>query len=217
MPHPQNGGSAVRLPSGLSFKLNGSMSVDVIESLIIGGYVFEFAKVFSGFTTAVPFYSRFENPSDSDVAVLLIKRTLKSYSGGITDFNILWDYNVDNLTPTSIEPFNKSNRYRSSKLAKAEISALNLFEDETPPDYGDWTITATAVTPTSIGIEREPDFIPTTGVGVNTAGGVSPDSGVRIYWPGTGFLTRSISSSTGNRLLWGYEWAEIPLEFFSEE
>lgn len=211
---PQNGGSTVVIPDGLSLKYNRSSATDISDILAICGYKFRSTKIFSGFTTATPFYSLFENPVDSGVVVILEERHLKPYSGGIQNFHILWDYDVSTSTKTAMPTYNQNNRYRYTKLGKAEVSALNTLSST--PSVGDWPISG-AATIEDDGFETEPNFSSTTGIGVNTAGGVVPDIGARVYWPGTGFLTKAVSATTGNRLLWGYEWYEIPIEWFSAE
>lgn len=191
-----------------------SVDMPIVDIESMAGERFESSKCFANFDIATPFYGLFENPADSGVVVFLQSRRLKTDTAGLSYFQILWDYDVSNLTPTPMDIFNENNYYRTSNPGKSEISTLNPV---TSPDDDQWTING-STPPTDIGIEREPNFITTTGtgVGVNTAGGVAPDLGIRIYMPGTGFLTKAVSDGDNNRIIWGYTWFEIPLDRFNE-
>lgn len=166
-------------------------------------------KRFDGFTTATPAYFLFENPSNSGVVVLLQTRVLKTLDSGLSTFSVLWDYDVSSATKTAIPSYNQHNGVNDT--SNAEISVLNSV---TTASVGAWSITG-AATIDDEGYEREGDFIPTSGVGSNTSGGVSPDAGTRIYMPGTGFLSKAVSESPGNSIIWGYTWFEIPVADFN--
>lgn len=174
------------------------------------GNRFNSEKVLANFDTAVPFYALFENPIDSGVIVELQERKLKTFNDGLSSFQILWDYDISTAIKTPMPIFNQNNDFRVLKPGKAEISILNAVTVP-DPDKGDWTI-AGAATILDEGIQREPDFIPGGGPGTgNSAGDISPDLGVRIYEPGTGFLTKAVSIGNDNFILWGYDWFEIPI------
>lgn len=200
---------AIRLYQSLSQPRMLTTGLDQAEIATLEGDRFNAEKVFSNFDIAVPVYFLFENPIDSGVIVGLQERKLKTDTGGITNFQILWDYDVSNATPTQMPVFNQNNLFRVAKPGKVEISVLNPLTAS--PDNGNWVLSGTTYTPTDEGIEREPDFIQTSGVGVNTSGDISPDLGFRIYGPGTGFLTKAVSAVDNNRILWGYDWIEAPL------
>ena len=178
------------------------------EIATIEGARFNFVKAFDNFDTSTPLYILIENPTGSGVNVAFQKRTLKPYSGGLSDFRILWDYDVTGATKTPIPTFNESNAFRTLNPSKVEVSVLNPV---TAPPAGDWTING-GYTPVDEGIEREPDFIPTIGKGSNSTGDISPDVGFRLYIPATGALIKIVSDTNDNRVILGYDWVEAPIE-----
>lgn len=155
-------------------------------------------------------YFLFENPIDSGVEVELQLRKLKPEQEGVISLQILWDYDVSNASPVLMPVWNQNNKFRVSKPGKAVVSVLS--ELTASPDNGEWPIGAAAYVPTDEGIERESDFVATVaGQGQSSsAGDISPDLGVRIYAPGTGFLTKLVMPNSG-RLIWGYDWFEEPI------
>lgn len=186
-------------------------NLDQTELATGEGMRFNSQKIFANFDAATPIYTLFENPSDSEVVIALQDRKLKTDTAGLENFQILWDYDVSTATKIPIPIFNQNNAFRATMLSKVEISLLNTVSAS--PDNGNWILSGVA-TILDEGIEREADFIPTTGVGSNTSGDISPDLGFRLYYPGTGFLTKIVSSANDNRVLWGYDWIEIPLDYF---
>jgi hypothetical protein len=191
------------------------LSIDQEYFETVEGNRFHAQKVFSNFNIAVPLYTLFENPADSGVVVMLQERKLKTDSSGLSSFQILWDYDVSTAIKTTMPKFNQNNYYRTSKPGKVEVSVLTGVTVPSP-DLGDWVLTATPAVIIDDGIQREGDFIQTAGLGSNTSGDIAPDLGVRIYKPGTGFLTRMVTESNDNKVLWGYDWFEIPLDRFNK-
>lgn len=181
----------------------------------MNGNRFNSQKAFSNFDIAVPFYALFENPADSGVVVMLQERKLKTNSSGLSSFQILWDYDVSTAVKTAMPVFNQNDHYRTLKPGKAEVSVLTGVTVPSP-DRGNWVLTAVQAVIADPGIQREPDFIPTAGLGANTSGDIAPDLGVRVYMPGNGFLTEAITESNDNKLIWGYDWFEIPLDRFNK-
>lgn len=176
------------------------------EIATIEGDRFSFVKSFSNFDTATPLYVLIENPIDSGVNVAFQQRTLKTYSDGLTRFQVLWDYDVSGATKTTVQSFNENNIVRGIKDSKVEVSVLNSVST---PATGDWNINGLA-TVASDGIEREVDFIPATGQGSNTSGAVASGLGFRLYKPGTGGLVKLTSEGNDNRVILGYSWIEVP-------
>lgn len=176
------------------------------------GNRFNSQKNFTGIN-GVTVWFLFENPADSGIVVRLQKRVLKPELEGIDNFQILWDYDVDNATAIAMPIYNQNNRFRTLKPGKAEVSVLNPVTVPAPGVNNDeWTITG-PFTPNDQGIEREPDFIATLGTPAapqSSPGDISPELGVRDYYPGTGFLTRAVMDDSG-RLIWGYDWFEEPV------
>lgn len=160
--------------------------------------------------SAVPLFLLFENPVDSGVIMRLQERKLKSDTSGLINFQILWDYDVSTAVKNVMPVFNQNNLFRTLKPGLIEVSVLNTIAAP-DPDTNEVAITGLA-TIIDQGVQREPDFITTTGQGSNTSGDISPSLGVRDYYPGTGFLTRVDSDANDNRVLWGYDWFEIPVE-----
>ena len=148
-----------------------------------------------------------ENPVGSGVNVAFQQRALKTYSSGLVTFQVLWDYDVTTATKTAIPTFNENNIYRGFKDSNLQISLLN---PSTTPVNGDWNISGQA-TVISDGIQREIDFIPSTGQGSNASGGVSPALGFRFYKEGTGAIVKLVSSANDNRVILGYSWIEVPI------
>lgn len=200
----------------IMFPRTATSSLNQTEVSVAEGIKYFTQKRFSNIDIATPVYILFENPIDSGVRIALQERRLKTDVGGLSSFEILWDYDVNTATKTLIPIFNENNDYRNSPLRtpKAQVSILNPVTVPSP-DRGVWPITGLA-TVASNGIEREGDFISTSGVGAKTSGGISPDTGFRVYKPGTGFLTRVVSAVDDNLMLWGYSWIEIPDSFFKE-
>jgi hypothetical protein len=190
----------------------GTANIDLAELSAMQGQRYGLSKIFSNFDIAVPFYALLENPSDSGVVIAFQERKLKTETDGLTSSQILWDYDVSTATKTNIPIFNQNNNFRVSNPSKLEASVLNAVTVPSP-DRGAWNITG-AATIVSQGIERESDFIPTSGVGSHSTGDVSAELGIRIYYPGTGALIKAVSAGNDNRLLWGYDWFEIPIGFF---
>lgn len=176
------------------------------EIATVEGDRYNSQKVYSNVDSNVPLYVAFENPVDSGVIVALQKRILKSFDSGLISFTVLWDYDISTATKTPLPIFNENNAYRLSKLAKLEINALNTL---TSPAIGDWNVTG-AATIADEGIEREGDFISTSGKGNNTSGDISPDLGFRFYAEGTGFVAKIITDNDNNRVSLGYDWIEVP-------
>ena len=87
---------------------------------------------------------------------------------------------------------------------------MSVLNPLTTPGIGDWNVTG-AATILSEGIEREADFVATSGQGKNESGDISPDLGFRIYAPGTGFLAKVVSEGVNNRVILGYNWIEAPI------
>ena len=181
-------------------------TIDQTEMATIEGDRFSSVKVFSNFDINTPVYVLVENPAGSGINAAFLNRLLKSFTSGIITFQVLWDYDVSTATKIPVPAFNENNLLRGIKESKIEISLLN---PATTPANGDWLITGQA-TIISEGIEREIDFIPTTGVGANTSGGVSAGSGFRLYGQGTGALVKVVSSANDNRVKLGYGWVEAP-------
>lgn len=182
------------------------------ELATANGNRFGFNKTFSNFDTATPLYVLIENPSESGVVLALEYRRLKSDTSGITDFQILWDYDVSSATKISIPVFNQNNLFRTTNVSVIETSVLNTMS--ATPDAGNWVISG-AATITDEGIERESDFIPTSGVGNNSSGDIASELGFRYYEAGTGALIKITSGSNDNRLIFGYDWFEIPESEFT--
>ena len=197
----------VRVYASLSRPRVLTTGITQAEIATIEGDRFNSQRVYSNVDTATPLYVVFENPTDSGVIVGLQKRSLKAFSSGLTVFNVLWDYDISTATKTPIPIFNQNNAYRIAKPAKFEVSVLNTV---TTPIIGDWSVTG-AATILSEGIEREADFVPTSGQGKNESGDISPDLGYRIYVPGTGFLVKVVSVESNNRVILGYDWIEASI------
>ena len=177
------------------------------EIATIEGDRFNALKSFSNFDTARPLYILIENPVGSGVNVAFQKRQLKTYTGGVITFQVLWDYDVTGLAKTPMPIFNENNLWRGVKDSKLEFSVLNGV---TTPASGDWVLSSTGITIPDEGIEREIDFIVTTGNGSNSAGDVSPETGFRLYGEGTGALIKIVSDTNDNRVILGYDWVEAP-------
>jgi hypothetical protein len=166
---------------------------------------FGFVKRFDNFDTGTPIYILLENPTGSGVSVGFDKRILKTLTAGL-EISVFWDYDVSTATKTAIPTYNEHNGYRGIEDGLLEASVLNAV---TTDDAGAWTITG-AATIADEGIEREPDFIPTAGVGNNSSGGISPEVGFRVYVPGTGALVKLTSFDNDNSVILGYDWIEAP-------
>lgn len=136
-------------------------------------------------------------PTGSDITAGFQKRILKSESGPI-DFNVRWDSVVGTLG-ASIPAFNENNAFRTANPSVLELNVVD------------------PVNVTDDGIIREYDFIAGSGVGNNSTGDVSPESGYRIYVEDTDFLLEIINThSSSNRVLVGYSWIEAPTSFLGE-
>lgn len=179
---------------------------DVVET--DRGNRFTMGKTFAG-VNGKTIYFLFENPVDSGVTVKLQQRRLKPELEGVVSLQILWDYDVSNaVSPVAVPTFNQNNKFRATKLAKAQVSVLTALTAS--PDNGEWVVGAAAYIPTDEGIERESDFIATVAGGGpvgSSAGDVTPEVGARDYAPGTGFLSKLVMPDSG-RLIWGYDWFE---------
>ena len=177
------------------------------EIATVEGARFNAVKSFSNFDTNTPLYLLIENPTGSGINAAFQKRLLKTFSAGVITFQVLWDYDVSNATKTPLPIFNENNLFRTLNPSKLEFSVLNPV---TTPNSGDWTING-SYTPVSEGIEREIDFISTTGQGNNSSGDVSPEVGFRFYGQGTGALIKIVSDGNDNRVKLGYDWVEAPI------
>ena len=198
--------SALREYASLSQPRVLTTGITQSEIATLEGARFNFVKSFDNFDTNTPLYILIENPTGSGVNVAFQKRALKTYTGGVIRFQVFWDYDVTGATKTTIPAFNENNAFRALNPSKLEVSALNPV---TAPPSGDWTING-SYTPEDEGIEREIDFIVTTGSGSNSTGDVSPEVGFRLYVPATGALIKIVSDTNDNRVILGYDWVEAP-------
>lgn len=178
------------------------------EVAAVEGDRYSFVKSLSNVDQLTPVYIAMENPIGSGVIAAIQRRTLKTYSGGLITFQVLWDYDISTAVKSPFPLFNENNVFRGVKDAKINVDLLN---PSTTPAEGDWDITDSAII-VDQGIEREIDFIPTTGQGSNSVGGVSPEVGFRFYKEGTGALMKIVSSVNDNRVIFGLDWIEVPTD-----
>ncbi len=175
------------------------------KTLTTNGRRFGFMKVFSNVDIASPLYVLVENPADSGKVIELQERFLETFTSGLTNFHILWDYDVSNATKTSITTYNQYKKFIGINDSVVEVSVLNPV---TAQDVGDWAVTG-SYTPTDEGTEREPDFIgAATGFLASSTGDISPRLGVRAYEPGEGFLVKIVPIEDNERVKLGYDWFE---------
>ena len=102
----------------------------------------------------------------------------------------MWD--VSTYTPGAPrQVFNESNKFEdTNKFALSEVTAVTG------------------------GTVREVDFISGLGVGFNTSGAITEDSGFRLYYPGTYFIAKVTNIHNAvNRILLSYTWIEVPPTF----
>lgn len=145
-------------------------------------------------------YIAFELPVDATVIVGLQKRTFQSFDEAV-EMEILWDYTYNDTGLVPLDVFNENNFFRNPEGEGNETGNQYLVN----------VVPNTSIV--SEGTIREVDFIPSTGVGSNTAGQVSPELGFRIYKPGTGFIFKvhNIDTNSPNRVLIAYSWIEAPI------
>lgn len=149
-------------------------------------------------------YVLFENPIDSGVDVDLIYRFFQTDSDG-ADLVVTWNYDVTNGTKTALSTFNENNNYIGIKDSKSIVSVLNSITMNA--NTGIASVNST-FTPTLLGTIRETSFISESGTGNNQTGDIQPQTGNRIYKPGTGFLVKITSRGSNNQTLLGYTWNE---------
>lgn len=197
---------AIRKYASLSTPRLLTTGLTQAEIATVEGDRFNFSKRFTGTTTGVPIYILLENPSGSGVNIGFQKRILKSLDAGVASFQVFWGYDVSTATKTSIPYYNENDNFVGVNDGLLEVSLLNTVTTSTT---GPWTITGDA-TIVDEGIEREPDFIPTSGVGNNTSGDISPELGFRVYGEGKGALIKIVTDSNNNDIIAGYDWIEAP-------
>ena len=132
-------------------------------------------------------YFLYQVPADAGITAGFRERVFKSRDGA-AELSLFWD--STGFTPGTLENvFNEYNKYTNgNQLEISEISA-----------------------PTVEGTLRESDFLTSTGVGVNSSGGVSTDAGYRLYKPGSfGIVKVTNLHNATNRIILGYSWVEIP-------
>jgi hypothetical protein len=125
---------------------------------------------------------------DDNCAVSLIKRLWKTDSGD-AELSILW--NSTGFTPgTPVLTINENrNITKSCGVLISEISA-----------------------PSDEGLVIETDFIAGTGSGSNSSGDISPETGFRIYSPGSFFIAKVTNlHGSSNRIKLGYNYAKVPV------
>lgn len=167
------------------------------------GEAFNFLQRFT-VNAATPVYILLENPSDSGVDIEFVERFFQTDSDG-ADFLVLWDYDVTGATKTSLTVYNENNNYRTDKLANLEVSVLNDITIDAATGIA--TVNG-AYTPVDAGIVRDSAFITASGVGNNSSGDISPESGARIYGEGTGALIKVTSRGNDNLTAIGYTFQE---------
>lgn len=174
------------------------------EIATIEGDRFSYVTRISNVDIATEVYILIENPVDSGVNVGFQERMFNTIVGGAT-FQVLWDYDVSTATKTTIDTFNQNNLFRGFKNGLLEISILNGVTES----QGNYTVTGPA-TIIDEGVQREITQVPTSGVGANTSGNISPAIGFRVYGQGTGALIKITSAVDNNIVINGYDWIEAP-------
>lgn len=150
-------------------------------------YVVDYDAVYAGNETK---YILYQMPSTaSGLLVALQQRRFKSRDGA-AEVEILWD--STGFTPgTPLPSFNENRNF--------EGDTGNMIASVIAPPATDGTI-------------RETDFLNQIGVGSNSSGDISADTGSRIYSPDSFFIAKVTNLDNGsNRIKLAYNWVEFPI------
>lgn len=178
--------------------------IDNLSGLHVSGSSFSFEELatYSGwrfyseidlvYTNGETKYFLYKMPTSNDpVYTALYSRDFKAAGGG-AEIEILWD-TAYTLTANTFAVFNENRAVPTTNIT-----------------------TVTEVTVAVDGGVRERDFVASSGVGSHSSGGISPQSGSRLYSKDSDFILKVTNNSTGdNRIRIAYSWAEIPDSFFN--
>lgn len=164
-----------------------SMSQGEYFSAIGKRFVVDYDEVYAGNETKYILYQM--PPLASGYLVTLQERRFKSRDAA-AEIEILWD--STGFTPgTPLPSFNENRNFES--------------------DTG-LMITSVIAPPTTEGTVREVDFVTQSGIGNNTSGDISAETGSRIYSPDSFFIAKVTNLDNGtNRIKLAYNWAEFPI------
>lgn len=160
-------------------------SITVGERTAVEGRTFQFQhdKVYS---SSEETYHLFQLAESADVTVALVERMFKSLNDE-AELEIIWGGTF--TAGTELTVFNQNNKYSGNNSFKPSLISA----------------------PTGTTVQRETDFLTSTGPGSTSSGDLSADLGFRLYVPGTHFIIRVKNlANSDNRIKFSYTWIEVP-------